>query len=79
MSGKNIILGGKKINKSNSYKSKKVFNLYDIEVNKILISKKGPYGKKTSFKNVLVYNNDYDVIIILYKASSNGWICLAFS
>ena len=62
MSGKNIILGGKKINKSNSYKSKKVFNLYYIEVDEILISKKGPYGKKTSFKNFLVYNNGDDVI-----------------
>ena len=41
MSGKSINLDDKKINKSNFYKNKKLFNLNDIDVNKILISKKG--------------------------------------
>ena len=61
MSGKNIIFDDKKINKSNFYKNKKLFSIYDIEVDKILISKKGPYGKKSSFKYFLGYN-DEDVI-----------------
>ena len=46
MSGENIIFDDKKINKSNFYKNKKVFNMYGIEVDKILFSKKDPYGKK---------------------------------
>ena len=61
MSGKNIIFDDKKINKSNFYKNKKLFSIYDIEVDKILISKKESYGKKSSFKYFLGYNDD-DVI-----------------
>ena len=38
MTGKNIIFDNKKINNSNFYKNKKVFNKYDIEVDKMLIS-----------------------------------------
>ena len=62
MSGKNINFDNKKINRSNSYQSKKLFNIYDIDLNKIFISKKEPYGKKTSFKYFLGYNDDDDVI-----------------
>ena len=65
MSGKNIIFDDKKINKSNFYKSKKLVSIYYIEVNKILISKKELYGKKSSFKHFLGYDDD-DVIRPLY-------------
>ena len=58
MSKKNIICDDKKISKSNTCKNKKVFNIYDIDVDKILISKKEPYGKKSLFKYFLVYNDD---------------------
>ena len=60
MIGKNInkIFDDKKINKSNFYKNKKLFNIYDIHVDKILISKKEPCGKKSSFKYFLWYNYD---------------------
>ena len=61
MSRKNIIFDDKKINKSNFYENKKLFYIYDIEVDKILISKKWHYGKKTWFKYFLGYN-DVDVI-----------------
>ena len=61
MSLKNIIFYDKKINKANFYKNKKLFSIYDIEVDKILISKKEPYGRKSSFKYFLEYNDD-DVI-----------------
>ena len=47
MSGKNIKFDGKNIRKSNFYKNKKIFNIYDLDVNKILVSKKVSYGKKT--------------------------------
>ena len=62
MSGKNIVFDDTKIIKSIFYKNKKLFNRYDIEVDKILISKKEPYGKKSSFKYFLGYNDDDDLI-----------------
>ena len=61
ISGKNIIFDDKKINKSNFYKSKKVFSIYDTDVDKILILKKNLMVKKSSFKYFLGYNGD-DVI-----------------
>ena len=61
MTGKNIILDDKKISKSNVYKNKKLFNIYDTEVDKILISIKERYGKKSSFTYFHWYNDD-DVI-----------------
>ena len=36
----NIIFDDEKFNKNNFYKNKKLFNIYDIDVDKILISKK---------------------------------------
>ena len=37
MNGKNINFDDKKINKSNFYKNKKLFNIDDIDVSRILI------------------------------------------
>ena len=39
MGGRDTIFDDKKINKSNFCKNKKLFNIYDIDVGKILISK----------------------------------------
>ena len=61
MSNKTIILEDKKINKSNFYKNKKLFHLHDLDVNKILVSKKELYGTKNSLKYFIEYNDD-DVI-----------------
>ena len=61
MSEKNIIFDDQNINKSNFYESKILFNTDEIDVNKILVSKKEPYGKKSSFKHFIGYNDD-DVI-----------------
>ena len=61
MSGKNIKFDDKKINKSNFYKNKKLFNLHDLDVNKLLVSKKESYGTKNSLKYFIKYNDD-DVI-----------------
>ena len=44
MSGKNIIFDDKKINKNNFYGNKKLFNIYDIDGNQMLVSKKKPCG-----------------------------------
>ena len=66
MNGKNIDLNDKKILKSTFYnKSKKIFNIDDIEVNKILVSKKEQYGKYNSSKYFIGYN-DNGVIRPLY-------------
>ena len=61
MSGKSINFDDKKINKSIFYKNKKLFSLNDIDVNKILVSKKESYGTKNSSKYFIGYN-DGDVI-----------------
>ena len=58
MSGRIINFDDKKISKSNFYKNKKIFNIYDLDVNKILVSKKEPYGTKNSLKYFIGYNDD---------------------
>ena len=47
--------------KSDFYKGKKVVQIDDADVNKILVSKDEPYGTKNSFKYFIGYNNN-DVI-----------------
>ena len=61
MSGKNINFDDKKVEKSEFYKKKKVISIDDIDINKILVSKKETYVTKNSFKYFLGYN-DNDVI-----------------
>ena len=46
MIGKNIKFDEIKINNSNFYGNERLFTIDDIDVNKILVSKKIPYGKK---------------------------------
>ena len=57
----------KKIKISDYYKNKnkKIFNKDGIDVNKILVSKKVSYGKNSSFKHFIGYNND-DIIRSLF-------------
>ena len=62
MSTSSINFNDKKKLKSNFYnKNKKVFTINDIDINKILVSKKETYGKYNSFKYFIGYN-DNDVI-----------------
>ena len=61
MNGKNINFGDKKIRKRDFYKNKKLSKINDIDVNKILVSKKDPYGTKNSLKYFIGYN-DNDII-----------------
>ena len=65
MSGMSINFGDKKINKSNFYKNKKLFKIEDIDINKILVSKKESYGTKNSLKYFIGYN-DHDAIRPLF-------------
>ena len=60
MSVKNINFEDKKIKKTDFYKNKKINIIDDIDVNKILISKKEPYGTKNSYK-YFIGCNDNDV------------------
>ena len=53
MCGNNITFDDKKINKSNFYKSKKIFEIDDIDVDKILILKDSDM-LQTSQLNILL-------------------------
>ena len=46
-------------------KIKKVFKLVHININKILVSKKEPYGTKNALK-YFIGHNDNDVVRLLY-------------
>ena len=46
MSEKSVKFGDIKVNKSTFYNEKKLFKMEDIGINKILVSKKEPYGKE---------------------------------
>ena len=61
MSGKNIIFNDKKVQKSEFYENKKVFQIDDADINKILVSKREPYGTKNALKYFIGYNYN-DVI-----------------
>ena len=50
MSGRNIIFNDKRISKSNFYKKKKPSKIDEIDVDKILLSKRESYGKKGLLK-----------------------------
>ena len=58
MSGKNINFKDKKIKKSGFYKNKKIKRIDDIDVDKILVSKKESYGTKNSLKYFIGYNDN---------------------
>ena len=66
MSGNSINFDDNKIKTSNFYnKNKKIFKINDVDVNKILVSKKEKYGKYNSFIYFIGYNYN-DVIKPLY-------------
>ena len=69
MNGKSININDINIKKSNFYnKNKKILSIDDIDVNKMLVSKKEQYGKHNSFKYFIGYN-DNNVIRPLYLFS----------
>ena len=70
MSERSIHFDDKKNQKSDFYnENKKIFNIDDINVNKIVVHKKEKYGKYNSFKYFIGYN-DNDVIRPLYLGLS---------
>ena len=76
MNGKNINFDNKNIRRGNFYnKNKKIFNIDDIDINRILVSKKEQYGKYNSFKYFIGYN-DNNVIgpLYLFLSQTTGYI-----
>ena len=57
MSEKTINFGDKKMNKKDFYNNKKQFNIEDIDINKILISKPETYENNMR-KYIIGYNNN---------------------
>ena len=55
----------KKKLKNDFFRNKRAFQTNNIDVNKILVPKKKPYGTKNAFKYFIGYN-DNDVIRPLY-------------
>ena len=83
---KTINFNDKKIKKSDFYENKKVFQIDNIDVKNILVSKKEAYGTKNSFKYFIGYNDD-DVIgpllvklsqMIGYARKFNGNVTMSF-
>ena len=76
MNGRSINFNDKKIKKVTFIiKTKKIFNINNIDINKILVSKKETYGKYNSFKYFIGYN-DNDVIrpLYLFISQTTGYI-----
>ena len=76
MNAKNINFDNKDIKKSDFYnKNKTIFNIDDINVNKILVSKKEQYSKHNSFKYFIEYN-DNNIIrpLYLFLSQTTGYI-----
>ena len=61
MSEESINTDDKKKKKIDFYENKKVLQIDDLDINKVLVSSKEPYGKKYAFKYFIGYN-DNDVI-----------------
>ena len=75
MNRKSIILDNKNIKKSDFYsKNKKIFSIDDIDVNKILVSKKEQYGKYNSFKYFIGYNDNVIRPLYLFLSQTTGYI-----
>ena len=62
MNSPSVSFDAKKIKKNIFYRSRKPFNVNDIDVNKILISKEAEYGTKNSLKYFIGYIDNNDII-----------------
>ena len=74
MSEKTINLGDKKINKKDFYNNKKQFNIKDIDINKILISKPQSYDKSNVRKCIIGYNDNTIIPLQLFLPKMTGYL-----
>ena len=61
MTGENAVFGDKNINISPFNKHKKLIQIDSVNVIKIYVSKKEPYGKKGFLKYILGYDDNDDI------------------
>ena len=75
MSTSSINFSNKNIKKKWLLQYRKIFNISNIDVNKILVSEMEQYGKYNSFKYFIGYN-DNDVIrpLYLFLLQTTGYI-----
>ena len=73
MSQKTINFGDKKINKKDFYNIKKQFNIEDIDMNKILISKP-EICKKNMRKYIIGYNDNTISPLQLFLPKMTGYL-----
>ena len=74
MGENSINFNNQKIKKSDFYKNKKIFNIDNIGVNKILVSRKEIYGKYNSFKYFIGYNDNVLWPLYLLLSQTTGYI-----
>ena len=55
-------------------KNKKIFNRDDIDVNKILVSKKEPFGKSNPLIYFIGYNDNGAIRPLCLKNFKNNWL-----
>ena len=73
MSEKKINFGDKKINKKNFHNNKKQFNIEDIDINKIVISKPETY-KNNMGKYIIGYNDNTISPLQLFLPKKAGYL-----
>ena len=75
MNGKNINFDDQKIKKTEFYKNNFFLNIDDTDVNKILVSKKEPYGKNNSLIYFIGYNDNDAIRPLCWRLSKmTGYI-----
>ena len=66
----------KKIEKSNFYKTEKLFKIDGIDVNKIIVSKREAFSKyQINTLLGMMTMRQWSCDTTMFKASSNDWIC----
>ena len=74
MSEKTINFGDKKIDKKDFYNNKNQFNIKDIDINKILISKPESYDKNNMRKYIIGYNDNAISQLQLFLPKMMGYL-----
>ena len=74
MSESVINFGDKKIKEKDFYNNKKQFNIKDIDINKILISKPESYGENKAKKYIIGYNDDVIRPLQLFLPKMTGYL-----
>ena len=71
---KNIYFDNNKIKKSDFYKNKEAFQIDDIDINQILVSKIETYGTKNALKYFIGYNDDVIRPLFVRLSQMTGYL-----